>query len=111
MDEPIEELRRKVNNYRQTVQALVALAHELRYDDSARRMHRKTEAYLGRRMDTSGQNPVCPNDTVTPDLVVERGDGYRAVAEAKLGLPADPGHRGDDLRQVSGKLDCLIRFF
>lgn len=107
MDSTVEDLRKAVNDYRQTVQALCALAHELQWNDDKRTMHAGAVASFGRRMDTTPENPVSPQTEVTPDLVLERKDGYRVVAEAKIGLPSDSRYRKKTLGGVQKYDDDL----
>lgn len=62
---------------------------------------------VGRRMTTSAENRVSREREVTPDCVVQLGDGTGFVTEAKLGLPKEENLWDDDVKQMQKYDDDL----
>lgn len=90
MSEPSERVQRaldEVNDYQQTVKALLAFAAFAVHDGT---QQRPGAAFgFGRRMTASAQNRVSPDQEVTPDLVAQKSGDYGIVAEGKKSLPRD----------------------
>jgi len=89
MSEPSEvrQALDEVEDYRQTVKALLAFAAFVVHDGNSHR--RGSHFAFGRRMVTSTTNRVSPGTQVTPDLVAQKSPDFGIVAEAKKSLPLD----------------------
>ncbi len=108
LQDAIRDVRIEIDNYNETVQALKALSHEFRWDDERRVLLNDVFTHIGRRMETSSENRVCPGGEVTPDLVLQRGEEYGLIAEAKLAMCVSPEGRERRIRQVVKYDDDLI---
>jgi hypothetical protein len=86
-DDQIREMLDNIVDYEQTVHALLLFSALVVHDGKARRPG--AEFGFGRRMHTSGKNPIEPNTDVTPDLVAQKSPEYGIVVEAKKSLPRD----------------------
>jgi len=96
--EQLQQARDEVENYIQTVKALLAFSAFVIHDGHEQRPG--AEFGFGRRMITSKKNKVTPSNTVTPDLVAQKSDGYGITAEAKKSLPQDQTRWGRYLQQL-----------
>jgi hypothetical protein len=103
----VEDVKKAVDNYEATVQALLAMAIDATWDGTARAVIPDAKFFLGRRMTTSAANRVNPSAEVTPDLVVQRNAGYGLVAEAKGDLPSNKEHWRGEVRQLEKYDDDL----
>lgn len=80
----LKATRDRVNDYAQTVNAILAFAAFVVHDGESQRPN--SEFGFGRRMTTSLINPKSPSTNVTPDLVAQKSVKYGVVAEAKKSL-------------------------
>jgi len=88
MSEAIEQLQRarnEVENYKQTVKALLAFSAFVVHDGHEQRSG--ANFGFGRRMTTSEDNERTPSNSVTPDLVAQKSMDYGIAAEVKKSLP------------------------
>jgi len=98
----------RIDDYEQTVLAIGAFAHALRWD-MATSANRPDSWFLpGRRMDTSPQNRVTPGNVVTPDVVVQLTPDYGVVGEAKASMPKDRQFWLHTLKQLEKYDDNLV---
>jgi hypothetical protein len=74
----------KVNDYKQTVNAILAFAAFVVHDGKSKRPN--SQFGFGRRMTTSPDNSISPNSDITPDLTAQNSNKYGIVAEAKKAL-------------------------
>ncbi len=74
----------RVNDYEQTVNAILAFAAFVIHDGKSQRPN--SQFGFGRRMKTSPKNLKTPSSEVTPDLVAQKSKHYGIVAEAKKSL-------------------------
>lgn len=58
-------------------------------------------------MDSSKENRINPNNTVTPDLIVQMNDKYGIVGEVKIAFPENKEHWDDDFKQIQKYDDHL----
>ena len=112
MDLPqtVESIKNEVDNYIRTVQALKAVANELLFDDASRKLVSEGKAYFGRRLDTSSNNRISPNNQVTPDLVISLPLKQNVVVEAKLAMSGDTDLRKSKLIETQKYDDDLTGF-
>ncbi|MFV1980600.1 MAG: hypothetical protein ACC655_05540 [Rhodothermia bacterium] len=98
-------LRDKVNDYEQTVKALLAFAALVVHDGTD---HRPDSRFgFGRRMDTSSANKLLPNGEVRPDLTAQKSLEYGVVVEAKKSWSRDESRwakQADQLRKYDDDL-------
>jgi hypothetical protein len=97
VEDRTEKERIKINNYEQTVDAILAFAGLIVHDGKAQRPN--SEFGLGRRMTTSPQNP-SPSSEVHPDLVAQKSNKYGIVTEVKKSLDQNPSHWTKELIQL-----------
>lgn len=93
-------LRRDVDNYEQTIGALLAIAQHVGYAHSVK-------SWFGRKFHTSNQNRVSPNTDVRPDLSVQFDDTYGIVVEAKKNFSRYDDY--DDGITQAKKYDDLLK--
>jgi hypothetical protein len=110
LTQTLESLKIEADNYMRTVQALKAVANELLWDDTNRKLIPAGRSYFGRRLDTSSDNRVSPNNQVTPDLVVSAPLKQNVIVEAKIALSGDPDKRKDSLVEAQKYDDNLTGF-
>lgn len=93
-DERWKSLWNDVEDYEQTVNALLAFAALLVHDGTSRRAG--SEFGFGRRM----TRPIGAVSDVTPDLVAQKSLDYGVAAEAKKSLSRDRSHWEQEVAQV-----------
>jgi hypothetical protein len=83
----VDDIQRKVEEYETTIMALRAFCKIItdyhKSDDSSVVCHTS----YGRRMSTSANNRVHPSNTATPDAVIQIGDYWGMIVEAKRTMP------------------------
>ncbi len=87
----------QIDNYKQTIEALVSMANVVISDYSGK-------AWLGRVM--RAEAGIAPDNEVTPDLVAQIQD-YALISEAKQSLPREQSHWDElvlQVRRYDGKL-------
>lgn len=99
-----EEVQRKVEEYQTTIMALCALCRIVNEELQIGENHLDFHSSCGRKMDTSSNNRVHPNNTATPDLVIQKGDDWGMVVEAKRSMPKNENDRWRDT------VDQLIKY-
>lgn len=78
-----QKLREEIDNYKDTVWATVAFAHECRWNDTAKSPDGSVKVGVGREM-------TRPDGTVvTPDIVIQKLPTQGTVAEVKHTFPAE----------------------
>jgi hypothetical protein len=110
MSEASEQLQQRahdeVENYKQTVNALLAFSAFVVHDGQ---QHRPGANFgFGRRMGTSAKNRIAPSNTVTPDLVAQKSESYGITAEVKKSLPLDQDRWHRPVKQLAKYDDELI---
>ncbi len=84
-----DAVRRKIEDYRTTIQALQSFISVTNWDGEANQHRPDAHASFGRRMTrNSDEDGAAPNN-VTPDAVVQRSLLLGYVVEAKKSLPAN----------------------
>ena len=91
-------LRDKINDYEQSVNAILSFAAFVVYDGKIQRS--ESEFGIGRRMTTSSDNPIAPNSNITPDLVVQKSLEYGCIVEAKKALDKNQANWVTHLEQL-----------
>ena len=97
--------RDKINDYGQTVNAILSFAAFIIHDGASQRPN--SEFGIGRRMTTSSDNYISPNSHITPDLVAQKSSQYGIVAEAKKSLGQNQSYWLRQLRQLRKYDDIL----
>ena len=88
----VEKLLNKMDNYRQTVGAIVALSHTLiRYYAA--------DVRVGHPLKPSSQNRIQNKDYVTPDIV-SQGNDLNLIGEVKKSFPSDKTRWLQNIKQV-----------
>lgn len=99
-------LLNEIEDYNQTVKAILAFAAFVVHDAVTRRAGAKFG--FGRRMETSRENQIQPSTEVTPDLVAQKSPAYGIVAEAKKRLERDTARWERHVDQLRKYDDNLI---
>jgi hypothetical protein len=107
LEQKIRKLRQDIDNYDQTVDALVLFGHVLIWDDKLKAVRPSSKFSLGRRFDCSPKNRVNPSGEATPDLSALFSATYGILAEAKISLKDSLEFHEDDLRQLMKYDDIL----
>ncbi len=103
-----KDFLREIDNYEQTIIAIICFTHILRWDDDNSNFKDDSYYYIGRKMDTTNNNRIKPNNTVRPDLVVQINNEYGIVCEAKSSFPKNRNHWREDFEQLEKYDDDLI---
>src|SRR5437773_709938 len=96
---PVDELLNEVDNYIQTVGAIVSLGHIIIYDF-------KGKYKIAPKFQTSATNRVSTNTEVTPDIAAQT-DSMSLAGEVKKGFPKNQEYWEDDIKQLQ-KYDDLL---
>ncbi len=99
----VKAVRNSVEDYEQTVAALVAFGAMVIFRQST-----VADFGFGRRMTTSEANAVSPSADVTPDIVVQKTPEYGIVAEAKRSLNQERSRWSLHLEQLRKYDDALV---
>jgi len=105
-EELLRATRDRVNDYKQTVNAILAFAAFVVHDGKSQRPN--SEFGFGRRMTTSPFNPKSPSTEITPDLVVQKSEKYGVVAEAKKSLVQNQSNWAVHVEQLRKYDDDLV---
>ncbi len=94
----LRAVRDKINDYEQTVSALLAFSAFVVHDSKSQRSN--SDFGFGRRMTTSPSNLKSPSNNIYPDLVAQKSKKYGIVAEAKKTLEQDQSNWTDHIEQL-----------
>jgi len=83
----IEDVREKVEEYGTTIMALRAFCQIITDFHTDNGPSAVSRISYGRKMNTSSKNRVHPNNSATPDAVIQVGDRWGMVVEAKRTMP------------------------
>ena len=81
--EQTNKILEEIDNYRQTLEAIVSFSHVLRWDDNNKALKPNSYTFIARKMNTSEENRANPNNEVNPDLIVQLNENYGIVVEVK----------------------------
>jgi len=87
IEEKVNRTIEKIDNYIQTLEAIIAFSHVLIWDDNRGDFRSNSYRFIARKMNTSENNRIKPNNEITPDLVVQLNETYGIVGEAKKSFP------------------------
>jgi hypothetical protein len=97
-DDRIKRDRDEAEDYLATVHTGVAFAAFVVHDGSNARPD--SHFGFGRRFETSGDNPISRNTSVTPDVAAQMSSQYGIVAEIKKSLDRGQSNWLDHVRQM-----------
>lgn len=104
----VDEIRQKIEEYETTIMGLRALCKVISDHYKADNPTTPLRTSFGRRMTTSSANCVHPNNTATPDAVIQIEDDWGMVVEAKRTMPQNNNDRWrntvDQLRKYDDNL-------
>lgn len=87
------ELKDKIDNYLQTVHALIGFMHFFRFDKNSASINEDVKVFQGWRLEPSENKKVKNNGEavkfVTPDLGIVYDENQGILAEAKVSFPKD----------------------
>jgi hypothetical protein len=83
----IKEIKEKIENYISTIHVSQAFISLVTWKDN--RVTDGTHYSFGRRMNTSDQNRISPNELVTPDIVIQCQPDLGYIVEVKKTLSKD----------------------
>ena len=90
---PLEDVRQKIEDYETTILAIRAFQRVVNTYIEQSQPNQITHFCIGRGMTTSDKNRVKVNNKVTPDLVIQVGNAFGFVLEAKKSLPRNSNNR------------------
>jgi hypothetical protein len=103
-----DDVRRKVEEYETTIMALRAICKIITDHHKIDSPTVTCHSSYGRKMHTSSTNRIHPNNTATPDTVIQVGNDWGMVVEAKRTLPQNNNDRWhetvDQLRKYDDEL-------
>ena len=106
MNSHLEDLKKSIDNYISTVNALLCFISLTAWNSS-----KSKEQYFcsfGRNMTTSPHNPISPDESVTPDEIIQLSPSFGLIAEVKIGLPKAKELWIDIEKQIRKYDDSLI---
>jgi len=104
----VRKILEKINNYQQTINAILSLSHVLRWDNNNKNYYEDSFKFIARKMDTSNHNRISANNTITPDLIVQVNNNYGIVCEAKKSFPKNKDYWLKNFIQLEKYDDDLI---
>lgn len=101
----VDEIRQKIEEYETTIMGLRALCKVISDHYRADNPTTPLRTSFGRRMTTSSANRVHPNNSATPDTVIQIEDDWGMVVEAKRTMPQNKNDRWRDTVDQLRKYD------
>lgn len=95
----VEDILSEIDDYEQTVGAIIALGHIIIYD-------LRGNFKIGHKLITTSDNRVTKNVTITPDIVGQNTE-YNLIGEVRKDLPMDQGLWLEEIKQVEKYDDDL----
>ncbi|GAB4289245.1 MAG: hypothetical protein Kow0090_01900 [Myxococcota bacterium] len=99
----IKNIKDTIDNYEQTIHAMVGFINLFRYDDKTERMKEGVIVFQGRKL-----TPSNSNNDVTPDIGVLLPSNKGVLAEVKKSFPKNQNYWTDDFKQLKSYDDDLI---
>lgn len=98
-DSQLRKILNEVEDYEETVIAIVTFSHEVCWDNKNIRVMPDSLFMIGRRM---GKIDTYKNKeyTLTPDIVIQLNKNYGIVAEVKKNFPSEKSHWDDTFDQI-----------
>ena len=87
LEKEVKKILEKIDNYNQTLEALIGFSHVLRWDDLKGDYKSNSYSFIARRMNTSKKNRIKTENEITPDLIVQLENNYGIVSESKKSFP------------------------
>ncbi len=106
LEEALKVEKNTINNYNQTVNAIIAFAAYVVHDGKSQRPNSKFG--IGRRMTTSQNNYISKSQDITPDLVAQKSEEYGVVVEVKKSITQNSSSWGEHVDQLRKYDDYLI---
>jgi len=103
----IERLNITIDNYNLTIQAICAFSHLFRWDKDLNDFKPDSFFFIGRKMNTTSNNRISPNNVVTPDLIIQLRPDYGIIGEEKISFSRNRNHWKDDFLQIQKYDDNL----
>jgi hypothetical protein len=107
----VVELRERIDDYADTVFAILGFVNFYRFDDRTRQMKDGVLVFQGRRLTPSPARATTPEgnrvEFVTPDFGVLYGEGQGVLGEAKKSFPRDRALWMGDFKQLMAYDDDL----
>lgn len=104
----IEKLNNNIDDYNLTIHVICAFAHLFRWDRELNNFKPNSFYFIGRKMDTTNNNRISPNNIVTPDLIIQLSSDYGIVGEEKISFSRDRSYWNEDFLQIQKYDDDLI---
>jgi hypothetical protein len=101
----------KIDDYRDSVFAIIGFANLFRFNSQTKDFNSNVKVAQGRKMRTSERNKICPDNTVTPDVLIQIDDAKGVVAEVKISFPNNQDFWVDDFRQLMKYDDDLTNWW
>lgn len=107
----LDNLRETIDNYSDTVFAILGFVNFYRFDDEAGRLREEVMVFQGRRLDPSPAKATTSDgnsvEFLTPDFGVCDLRGPAVLGDAKKSFPRDEAHWADAFRQLMAYDDDL----
>ncbi len=98
--EQINKTLEKIDNYKQTIEAIICFSHVLRWDDNTNELRPNSYNFIARQMSPSEENRININDDIYPDLIVQLDENYGIVGEVKKSFPKNKNYWEDNFNQL-----------
>ncbi|MGA2279624.1 MAG: hypothetical protein ABSG80_04910 [Verrucomicrobiota bacterium] len=106
-----QELRNEIDNYNDSLFAIIGFMNFYRFDDTSRKMREEVLLFQGRRLTPSVAKATNAKgetvEYVTPDLGILLPSGKGVLGEVKKSFPRDSEHWMDDFEQLMAYDDDL----
>jgi hypothetical protein len=110
-DDPKQRILDAVDDYQDTVFAIIGFANFYRFDDETRKMRDDVLVFQGRKLTPSAAKAVNdegnPVEWVSPDVGILLPGGSGVLGEVKKSFPADEQRWFSDFKQLMGYDDDL----
>jgi len=104
----LNDIKDSIDNYVATCQAIQAFINIIIWDRNKKQYIQSSKYNIGRRMDTSKNNKITPENTITPDIIIQRSKDYGFVVEVKKTLPKNQSYWAQYIDQLLKYDDHLL---
>lgn len=106
-DDRLRETLNKVEDYEETVIAIITFSHEVCWDSVNKRIIPDSLFMIGRRMGKIN-NAENSEHTLTPDIVIQLNGSYGIIAEVKKSFPKEKSYWDETFQQINRYDNDLI---
>jgi len=106
-DDRLRKILNEVEDYEETVNAIIAFSHEVRWDRGNTRIVSGSLFMIGRRMGKIDPAKASEH-ALAPDIVIQLDSRYGVVAEVKKRIPLERSYWDETFEQINKYDEDLI---